>query len=70
MQQLEKEIEQNKKQANLFISGIVKTAVHVENELAEEAPITEKLSVEMTEESPKPKKTIKKPKLKLKQAEE
>jgi len=43
IQQLEKEIEQNKKQANLFISGIVKTAgvvAPVENELVEEGPTT------------------------------
>ena len=69
IQQLEKEIEQNKKQANLFISCIVKTAVHVENELledmpttpiAEEVPISEEVVIAVVEEEPKPKKVVKK----------
>lgn len=82
IQQLEKEIEQNKKQANLFISGIVKTAgvvALVENELveevlttpiAEEVPIVEEAAIAVVEEAPKPKKVVKKLKLKVKPSEE
>jgi len=77
IQQLEKEVEQNKKQANLFISAIVKTAGGVslvENELVEEAPPTpiveegpnvEEEAVAVVEEAPKPKKLVKKIKLKV-----
>jgi hypothetical protein len=74
IQLLEKEIEQNKKQSNLFISGIVKTAgvvAHVENELVETTPIVEEVSnveevvVAVVEEAPKPKKLVKKIKLKV-----
>jgi len=72
IQQLEKEIEQNKKQANLFISGIVKTAgvvAPVETELvedvpttpiAEAVPIVEEVAIAVAEEAPKPKKVVKK----------
>lgn len=82
IQQLEKEVEQNKKQANLFISGIVKTAVGVapiENELVEEAPPTpiveevpnvEEEVVAVVKEAPKPKKLVKKIKLKIATSEE
>jgi restriction endonuclease S subunit len=73
IQQLEKEIEQNKKQANLFISGIVKTAgvvALVENELVEEVPTTPIAEeVPIVEEAPKPKKVVKKIKLKVKPSE-
>jgi type I restriction enzyme M protein len=72
IQQLEKEIEQNKKQANLFILGIVKTAgvvAPVETELVEEGPTTpiaealpivEEVAIAVVEEAPKPKKVVKK----------
>jgi restriction endonuclease S subunit len=82
IRQLEKEVEQNKKQANLFISGIVKTAVGVapvENELVEEAPpnpIVEEVSnleeeaVAVVKEAPKPKKLLKKIKLKIATSDE
>ena len=49
IQQLEKEIEQNKKQANLFISGIVKTmgvVAPVEIELTEDTSKDSKLVIE------------------------
>jgi type I restriction-modification system DNA methylase subunit len=68
IQLLEKEIEQNKKQACLFISGIVKTAgvvVPVENEIVEEASTTP-----IAEEAPKPKKLVKKLNLKVTPSEE
>jgi type I restriction-modification system DNA methylase subunit/restriction endonuclease S subunit/uncharacterized C2H2 Zn-finger protein len=83
IQQLEKEVEQNKKQANMFISGIVKTAgdvAPVENELGEEAsptPIVEEVSnveeeeaVAVVKEAPNPKKLVKKIKLKVAAASE
>jgi type I restriction-modification system DNA methylase subunit len=82
IQQLEKEVEQNKKQANLFISGIVKTAgcvAPLENELGEEAsptPIVEEVSnveeeaVALVKEAPKPSKLVKKIKLKVADASE
>jgi type I restriction enzyme S subunit len=67
IQQLEKEIELNKKQASLFISGIVKTVIVVESvpttPIAEEDTIVEEVSV--VEEAPKPKKLVKKLKLKV-----
>jgi restriction endonuclease S subunit len=74
IQQLQKEIEQNKKQANLFISGIVKTAevvAPIENELLETHPIVEEFpnveedAVAVVEESPKPKKLVRKIKLQV-----
>jgi len=79
IQQLEKEVEQNKKQANLFISCIVKTAggiAPIENELVETTPIVEEVpNVEeavsaVAEEIPKPKKLVKKIKLKVVTSEE
>ena len=82
IQQLEKEIEQNKKQANLFITGIVKTAgvvAAVENELVEEAtattiaeevPIVEEAAIAVVEEAPKPKKFVKKLKIRTTAVEE
>lgn len=82
IQQLEKEVEQNKKQANMFISGIVKTAgdvAPVENELGEEAsptPIVEEVSnvdeeaVAVVKEVPNTKKLVKKIKLKVVAASE
>ena len=83
IQQLEKEVEQNKKQANMFISGIVKTAgdvAPVENELGEEAsptPIVEEVSnveeeeaVAVVKEALNPKKLVKKIKLKVAAASE
>lgn len=82
IQQLEKEVEQNKKQANMFISGIVKTAgdvAPVENELGEEAsptPIVEEVSnveeeaVVVVKEVPNTKKLVKKIKLKVVAASE
>jgi type I restriction enzyme M protein len=63
IQQLEKEIEQNKKQANLFISGIVKTVGYVNNELVEDVPSTpiaeEAPTTPVVEEVPQPKKMLK-----------
>ena len=78
IQLLGKEIEQNKKQASVFISGIVKTAGgHVENELVETTPIVEEVpnveeeeAVVLVEEAPKPKKLVKKIKLKMISSEE
>jgi type I restriction-modification system DNA methylase subunit/uncharacterized C2H2 Zn-finger protein len=77
IQLLGKEIEQNKKQANVFISGIVKTAGGaVENELVETTPIVEEVpnveeeAVVVVEEVPKPKKLVKKIKLKVTSSEE
>ena len=79
IQLLGKEIEQNKKQANMFISGIVKMAggaAPVENELVETTPIVEEVpnveeeAVAVVEEAPKPKKLVKKIKLKMTSSEE
>ena len=67
IQELEKEIERNKKQAKMFISGIVKTAGHIENELVEAVPTTPIVEkVPNVEEGPNPKKLVKKLKLKVK----
>lgn len=66
IQQLEKDIELHKKEANLFISGIVKTAGHIENELMEAVPTTpiaevpnmEEVKLAVVVEATKPKRLI------------
>ena len=66
IQQLEKDIELHKKEANLFISGIVKTAGHIENELMEavpttpiaKVPIVEEVKIAVVVEATKPKRLI------------
>jgi type I restriction enzyme M protein len=79
IQLLEQEIKQNKKQANLFISGIVKTLgviSPVENEMVESTPSVEEVPnvednvVAVVEEVPKPKKLVKKIKLNVTSSDE